>query len=450
MSATGINLGSLGASSGLGGLGAGINVQAFVQAALAAPENQVQTLQNEQTTFSSQASALQQIQNDLTNLQSAEQALSNPLGDLNAQTATSSNSAVLSGAADGTATAGIHTVAVNSLATTSSYYTNAVASGTTPIATGTFQLQVGSNTPVTITIDSSDNTLNGLAAAINNQNAGVTASVVNDASGARLALVSNQSGAAGDLTVSGNTSGFTFTKAVTGADASLTVDGIPVTSSTDTVTGVIPGVTLTLNSASTSPVALTVGSDNTSATTAINNFVSAYNQAINDINTQFNVNSDGSGGGPLATDGTIQDAQSQLLNAVSYAISGNNGIVNLASLGINLNNDGTLSVDSGTLQSALQNNYGAVQNFFQNTTTGFAQNLDNVLTSLNSAGTGSLTLDAQGITQSQESLASQINDLNANILAQQQTLTQTYSQVNVTLQELPLLVQQITAQLGTA
>jgi len=450
MSATGINLGSLGASSGLGGLGAGIDVQAFVQAALAAPEQQVQNLQTEQTTFSSQSSALQTIQNDLANLQTAEQALSDPLGDLNAQTATSSNSAVLTAAADGTATPAVHSISVNSLATTSSYYTNAVASGTTPIATGTFQLQVGSNTPVAITVDSTDNTLNGLAAAINNQNVGVTASVVNDSSGARLALVSNQSGAGGDLTVSGNTSGLTFTKAVTGADASLTVDGIPITSSTDTVTGVIPGVTLTLNSATNSPVALTVGSDTSSATTAINNFVSAYNQAITDINAQFAVASDGSGVQPLEADGTLQDAQAQLLSAISYSVSGNNGAVNLASLGININDDGTLSVDSGTLQSALENNYAGVQNFFQNSTTGFAQNLDNVLTNLNSAGTGSLTLDAQGISQTQEDLASQINDLNSNILTQQQTLTQTYSQVNVTLQELPLLVQQITAQLGTA
>jgi len=449
MSSTGINLGSLGATNSLGGLGAGINVQAFVQAALTGPENQVQTLQNEQTTFSSQAAALQKIQSDLANLQTAEQALSDPFGDLNSQTASSSNSAVLAAAADGTATAGVHSIAVNSLATTSSYYTNALASGTTPLATGTFKLQVGSKTPVTITIDSTDNTLNGLAAAINNQNAGVTASVVNDASGARLALVSNQTGAAGDLTVSTNTSGLTFTKAVTGADASLTVDGIPITSGTDTVTGVIPGVTLTLNSASNSPVALTVGSDTGAATNAINNFVSAYNQAITDINAQFNVNSDGSGGGPLEADGTLRDAQSQLLSALSFSLSGNNGIVNLASLGINLNDDGTLSVDSGTLQSTLQNNYAAVQNFFQNTTTGFAQNLDTTLTNLNAAGTGALSLDAQGITQTQEDLASQINELNANILTQQQSLTQTYSQVNVTLQELPLLIQQITAQLGS-
>jgi flagellar hook-associated protein 2 len=144
----------------------------------------------------------------------------------------------------------------------------------------------------------------------------------------------------------------------------------------------------------------------------------------------------------------LQDAQAQLLSAVAYSVSGNNGAVNLASLGINVNDDGTLSVDSGTLQSALENNYAAVQNFFQNTTTGFAQNLDNVLNGLNQAGTGSLTLDLAGINQTQQDLTDQINDLNSSIAQQQQTLTQTYSQVNVTLQELPLLIQQVNAQLA--
>jgi flagellar hook-associated protein 2 len=449
MGTTGINLGSLGASDGIGGLGAGINVQAFVDAELAAPLEQVQQLQSDQSTFSSQTSALQTIQTDLSNLQSAEQALSDPVGGLNAQTASSSNTNILNAAADGTATAGVHTITVNSLATTSSYYTNDVANGTTALGTGSFQIQVGSNTAVPITVNSSNDTLNGIVAAINSQNIGVSASVVNDANGSRLALVSDTTGAPGDITVSNNTTGLTFTKAVTGTNASLTVDGIPISSASNTVTGVISGVTLNLGSASTSPVTLTVGTDTNSATTAINNFVSAYNQAINDINAQFAVTS-GSTAPPLEADGTLRDAQAQLLQAVSYSISGNNGAVNLASIGVNLNDDGTLSVDSGTLQSALENNYASVQNFFQNATTGFAQNLDTVLNNVNAPGTGSLSLDVQGINQSQSDLTSQISDLEASITAQQQTLTQTYSQMNVTLQEIPLLMQQIDSQLGSA
>jgi flagellar hook-associated protein 2 len=302
---------------------------------------------------------------------------------------------------------------------------------------------------VTVTVNSSNNTLSKLAASINSQNAGVNASVIQDANGYRLALVSTTTGAPGDLTVSGNSTGLSFTKAVTGTNASLVVDGIPISSATNTVSNVINGVTLNLGSPSpNTPVSVNVGPDTTQITGAINNLVSAYNTVIGEINTQFAVGSDGSGGGPLEADNTLRDVQSQLLGAISYSVSGNSGIVNLASLGVNLNNDGTLSVDSGTLGSALSSNFSAVQNFLQNSTTGFAQNLSNVLANVNEPATGLLSVDAQGITSTSQGITSQIADLQAALTVQQANLTKVYSQVNATLQELPMLQSQISQQLA--
>jgi flagellar hook-associated protein 2 len=302
---------------------------------------------------------------------------------------------------------------------------------------------------VTVTVNSSNNTLSGLAASINSQNAGVNASVIQDANGYRLALVSTATGAPGDLTVSGNTTGLSFTKAVTGTNASLVVDGIPISSATNTVSNVINGVTLNLGSpAPGTPVTVNVGPDSTQITGAINNLVSAYNTVIGEINSQFAVGSDGSGGGPLEADNTLRDVQSQLLGAISYSVTGNSGIVNLASLGVNLNNDGTLSVDSGALASALSSNFSAVQNFLQNSSTGFAQNLSNVLANVNEPATGLLSVDSQGITSTSQGITSQIADLQAALTVQQASLTTVYSQVNATLQELPLLESQISQQLS--
>ena len=106
---------------------------------------------------------------------------------------------------------GSHTIVVNNLATSSSsYYSDPVANSTTPLAAGTFTIQVGSQPATTITIDATNNTLDGLAAAITNANLGVTASVVNDSNGARLAIVSNTSGAASDLTINNVSSGLSF------------------------------------------------------------------------------------------------------------------------------------------------------------------------------------------------------------------------------------------------
>jgi len=123
-----------------------------------------------------------------------------------------------------------------------------------------------------------------------------------------------------------------------------------------------------------SPVSLTVAPDTAQATTAINALVTAYNTVVTEINGQFKVAADGTGGGVLESDNTLREVQNSLLSAVSNSISGNNGIVNLASIGVNLQDDGTLSVDSGALASALSSNYASVQNLLQNSTTGLSQN----------------------------------------------------------------------------
>ena len=105
---------------------------------------------------------------------------------------------------------------------------------------------MGSGHANTVTIDNTNNTLDGLAAAITSLNIGVTASVINDASGARLAIVSNTSGAANDLTIANVSSGLTFTKGATGTNASLTVDGVPISSATNSISNTVAGLTLNL------------------------------------------------------------------------------------------------------------------------------------------------------------------------------------------------------------
>ncbi|HME58170.1 MAG TPA: flagellar filament capping protein FliD [Terracidiphilus sp.] len=431
------------------GLGQGINVQQFVQYAVANQQANITALQTQQTTLASQNSALSTISADLSNLDDAVFAVRNPLGALSAQAATSSNSAVVSATASGNAASGNHTITVSSLATTSSYYTGALQSNAT-ISAGSFQIAVGSSSPVTVTVDSSNNTLSQLASSINNQDIGVSASVIQDANGYRLALVSNNSGAPGDLIVSGNTTSLAFNKAVAGTNASLTVDGIPISSASNTVNNVINGVTLNLGAPSpNTPVTVNVSPDTSQTSSAINDLVSAWNTVITDINKQFNVAADGSGGGALETDNSLRDVQSMLLNAISYSVPGNSGMVNLASIGVNMNDDGTLTVDNNALSSALSSNFSAVQNLLQNTSTGFAQNFGNVLQTINMPGTGILAIDSQSNTNTSQGLAQQIEDLQAALATQEASLTKIYSQVNATLQELPLLQSQLSQQLSS-
>lgn len=438
-------------SSSSGGLGAGIDVSTMVSAAMANQTAELQQMQGEQSALTTQQNALTSFDNDLQTLSNAVFSLTDPAGVLTSLATTSSDPAILTASAVSGAPTGNTAIVVNNLATTSSEYSATVATSSTPIATGTLQIQVGSNAPATITINSTDNTLSGLAQTINNENIGVTASVINDASGARLAIVSNTSGAPGDLTVTPSGGALSFIKAVTGVNASLTVNGIPISSSTNAVTGAIPGETLNLNSADpNTTVTLSTAADVSQQVTAVNNFVSAYNTVVGDLNAQFQINSSTSQAGPLQADSTLALAQNQILSTISFAMAANGNINSLADLGISMNNDGTLTVNGTTLQSALQANPSAAQAFFSATSPGgFGNNLYNQINSIADPISGSVAQDMTGLQQSQGDLTQQISDFQNQLTVTQQQLTTEFDQVDVTLQELPLLLQQVNQQLSS-
>jgi flagellar hook-associated protein 2 len=410
----------------------------------------IKLLQQQETTLDNQSSALQTINTDLTNLQTSVNALNNLSGTFSSLAANSSDNSVLTATVGSGATVGTHSVTVANLATASSYYTNEQTSSTLP--TGSFKLAVGTNNPVTIPVNSSDNTLAGLASYINNLNMGVTANVITDANGSRLSLVSNTTGAAGDLTISNDTTGLGFTQAAnSGQNAQLTVDGIPIQSSSNTVQGVIPGVTLNLAGADPdSTVTLSVSPDTDQATTAINNFVSSYNQLMQDINTQLTTNSSTGSAGPLLGDSSLELVQQTVLQDVASSLSGNDVYTSLASIGITMNDDGTLSVDSGALSNALASNFTAVQNLFQSTSPGgVATNFANDLTNLTDPVGGPLNAESNQIGQEITDLNNQIQDFQTNLTQTQQQLTNQYSTVNATLEELPALMNELNTQLSS-
>jgi flagellar hook-associated protein 2 len=179
----------------------------------------------------------------------------------------------------------------------------------------------------------------------------------------------------------------------------------------------------------------------------VNTFVSAWNTVAQDLNTQFSVASDGSGAQPLEADQTLRNVQQQLLSAITYSIGGNNGFVNLASIGLNMNTDGTITTDPTALSNALSNNFSSVQSLLQGTS-GFSANLVSVLNQITDPTQGAITLDLQGMTQSNQDLTNQITAMQATLQTQEQNLTNQYDQMQVALQELPMTQSQLTQQLG--
>jgi flagellar hook-associated protein 2 len=236
--------------------------------------------------------------------------------------------------------------------------------------------------------------------------------------------------------------------------ASAQERGIPFSSTSNTITGAVPGVTLNLVSAEPDvPLQLSVGPDVTQATDAINTFITAYNAVITAINQQYTVNTTTNTEGPLGSDSCLRQLQSSLLNDISFSPPGSSNLVNLVSLGITTNDDGTLTLgtapDGRSLNDLLNNDPDAVRTFFQNTVnTGFANNFHQDLTNLTDPTQGILNLDLAQNSTEQTNLATDVSNLQDRLATQKQQLIAEFSQVNATLEEYPYLLAEITAQLG--
>ncbi len=437
--------------------GNGINVSSLVSEITAPQTAAISALQSQQSALSSNASLLSGYNSDLNSLASAIAVIADPNGQLASLTATSAQPNVFNAIAQSTASPGTHEITVGNLATTGTVFTDPLASADSSFlpsraTTGDIKLQVGGASGSTFDIPITqgvNDTLNTLASYINSQSFGVTASVVKDATGARLAIFSQTTGAPGALAVTNNSTSLTFDTPVGGANASFNIDGVPFSSTTNTVANAIPGVTLSLNGTSASQLQLTVAPDASQASTALTNFVTAYNKVITDLNTQFTVDPSTNTEGPLAADSGLRSLQSSLLADVNYSPSGSGSLTNLAALGINLNTDGTLTIDNSALSNAFNTSPASFQAFFQNSSnTGFADNFNADLTNLTDPVNGILNVDLAGNTTQAQDLTNQISDLQDNLTAQEQQLTTQYAQVNATLEAFPFLLQEVSAELG--
>jgi len=378
---------------------------------------------------------------DLSALTSSIQALTDFEGVFSEKEGSSSdpNTVALTSAAT-TATAGSHTILVGQLATTSSSVSDTIANASDTLS-GSVVISVNGKSQPPISADG--DTLSQLAAAINSAGVGVTASVLTDTNGSRLSLVSSTSGAAGQLDLSasslsdsGNSLGFT-TQA--GVDGSITVDGATLDVSSNTVTDAIPGVTLQLlaKSTGTAPVQIEITNDNTDAETAVNNFVQAYNKVANDLSAQAGNDTSGN---PAPLSGTTLLSQLQTsLSGALFSGKGSGSINSLDQLGIEVESgtSGTLTLNSDTLENALNNNFADVTGFFQNTGS-FGQNFASTLNNLGTqAPAGAIFLAQQQNSSEESALNSDITNENALLATQKTQLTTELNQANQILQSIP-------------
>jgi flagellar hook-associated protein 2 len=441
-------MGTVGLSFGSPTSGKGFDVAATVSQIVANMRIVETAWKNQLTALQAQDTVLTQIGTDLGTLSTALASLTSLQGVLAEKQGSSSDTNVLQlTSATSSAVAGSHTIVVTQLAQTSSYVSDSIKNASDTLS-GSFTINGQA-----VNIDSADNdtTLSSLVTAINSGNYGVTASIITDTSGSRLSLVSNTSGSAGAITVSGNFqdmntgNSVAFSVGQTGQDATMTVDGIPVTSASNTVVGAIPGVTFQLLSAPPGTnVQVQITNDNSDVETAISNFVSAYNKVMGDLNGQEGNDSSGNPE-PLFGSPTLTSLQQQLQSAILFNQS-SGALTSLTQLGISVNNDGTLSLDGDTLDSVVSSNYKDVMNFFQpgSSSRSFGDNLTAVLDNLgNNSPDGSVFLVLKQNSSEEEDLNSNISKEETLISAQQAQLTAELNQANFVLSGIPQQIDNI-------
>jgi len=435
-------------SSGAAG-GSVINVSSLVSQLVAATEAPQQALiANQTSAVTASISALGSLKGALSTFQSSLTALATP-GAFNAETANSSDKTVFTATAASNAVGGTYSVTVTTLASAQQLLSKPFAGGASAtVGTGTLTLSLGGKN-FNVTINSSNNTVSGIAAAINaaTGNPGITATVITGTDGAHVVLTSTLTGAANTIAVSetdggtglsaltygtGNTGN--YTQNASAVDASFSVGGVPYTNASNTITSALTGVTLNLLGTTTGTGAtLTVANDTSTVQTNIQNFVSAYNTLLGTLKSLGSYDKASGTAGPMMGNAVLTGIQNQIRQTL-YSLVGTSSYNSLASIGVTTQSDGTLAVNNAKLSTALSTNFSAVSQLFSSKN-GIAAQLNSQITTDLGSG-GSISDYGQTLTKQENALTQQTTDLQNQMAALSASLTQQYAALNTLLSSL--------------
>lgn len=364
------------------GLGSNLDVKSIVSQLVALEKKPLDTLKLQAATVQTKISAFGQIKSLVSTLSDTLGKLTSVTG-WNAVNATSSNSSAVSVSAIGGTLPTTFNVEVSVLAKAKATASAAILPVGGAIGAGTLTFTPVSGAAVDVAVTATD-TVSDVASKINGANAGVTATILSDASGERLLLRSKSTGVAGGFTLSvadadtNNADAVGLSRLVVGTttttaatDAAATVNGIPVTSSTNTFATSVSGVTFNALQVTTAPVEISISKNTTDIQKNIDAFVAAYN-AINDVlNEATKYDAATKGAGLLQGDSTALALQNSLRTAIQSVTTGSSVFTRLTDVGITQQRGGNLSVDSTKLAAGLANTE-ELKNMFRSTGGGSA------------------------------------------------------------------------------
>jgi flagellar hook-associated protein 2 len=417
------------------GIGSGLDANSIISQLVALEKKPLATLQTSATFIQTQISSYGKIQSLLSGVTTAATALAKPA--LWTQATVGSSNVSVGGSASAGATPGSYSIQVSQLAAAQSLATKAFPTGGSsvlgagemtidfgswtaavpseppsdpplPPAPPTFGAKAGS-TPLKLSLDSANTTLDDVRKAINAAKAGVTASIVNDASGARLTLRSDKTGEENALRISGtggmaslsyagqDSADMKQTIAATNAKAQL--NGLDVVSTTNTFTGAIENVSFTVSAVTTSPATLNVSNDTASQRKAVQDLANAFNALNSFLVDQTKYDESNKIGGTLQGDSTVLTLRNQLRSVLRDPGTGSFNLTSLTSRSADAPRDGSLTLDTAALDKALADPAAMAKLFAGDGPTGaagMAKKLADLATALTGTG-GSLSSRTDGL-----------------------------------------------------
>jgi flagellar hook-associated protein 2 len=428
-------------TSSVDGLISGLSTTSMIQqlmAAEAAPQDKLKSsLTDEQTA----TKAYQAVNTKMSAIQTAAEALTGATG-WQAMKSSSDNASV-SVAAGTTATAGQIAFNVTQLARAQVSTAIMPASGDV-VGPGGLNIAIGKdpsdpNNSVTTNIAVTDlktNTAQGLADAINAKGLSVRAAVVtNDAGDTLVQFTSTKTGVANQFGIDGLT-GSAAQLAVTAKDAKISIGdagasgAYSVTSSSNTFTNLMPGLTITASAVTTSPVTVTTTTDTSAISAKVKAMVDAANDALSGISDLSSYDATNKVGGPLLSDSTTRFISQNILSAVS---NGKTGYGSFSQLGITLDQTGKITFDADKFAAAMASDPAKVQDALQN---GLAATYDTQAKGATNSVDGSLTVAIQGRNARVKDLTDQIADWDTRLQTKKEALQKQFADLEVALGKL--------------
>jgi flagellar hook-associated protein 2 len=459
------------------GLASGLDTASLIQKLVQVESQGKVALQTQQSGIQTTLSTFQQFEALVQTLHDKASVLSTTSSFLQLQGSTSVQG-VITANVSSTAQQGSHSITIQQLAQTDRWAFDGIPDATTSLGAGTVSFNVNGNS-YSVNIDPASSSLNDIANAINQQaGTDVNASVVNvgtsSAPSWRLVLGSNTSGVdgrihaitstVGGLTIdntepaAGSNTPVSADQLAVGQNAKALVDGLQVERDTNEFSDALPGVSFTAQSADPqNPVTLTISPNSTAIQSSLQDFVAAYNAVAKFMNTQNTYSSDNGAGGPLFGDSTMQmvgqTIHSALFNVSASTVAGDSlGYSTLGLVGLNLQSDGTMTVDQSTLSSKITGNVTALAQLFaggpdHTANPGMAQTLVSSLESLTEPGAapdGTALASIFGAKES--SLQDQINELDHRISDEDQRLSQFQAELQARFANLETVMGQLNSQ----